>query len=45
MSSITLVWLRRDLRLDDNPALAAAAQRGLGTLDFASLNPIEKTLL
>ena len=29
MSSITLVWLRRDLRLDDNPALAAAARRGI----------------
>ena len=25
---ITLVWFRRDLRLDDNPALAAAAARG-----------------
>ncbi len=25
--------------------VAAAAQRGLGTLDFASLNPVEKTLL
>ena len=24
----TVVWLRRDLRLDDNPALAAAAKRG-----------------
>ena len=27
MSSPALVWLRRDLRLDDNPALAAAAAR------------------
>jgi len=25
---VTLVWLRADLRLDDNPALAAAAERG-----------------
>jgi len=25
---VTLVWLRHDLRLDDNPALAAAAARG-----------------
>ena len=24
----TLLWLRHDLRLDDNPALAAAAARG-----------------
>ncbi len=27
-SPITLVWFRHDLRLDDNPALAAAAARG-----------------
>jgi deoxyribodipyrimidine photo-lyase len=27
-SAVTLVWFRRDLRLDDNPALAAAAARG-----------------
>jgi deoxyribodipyrimidine photo-lyase len=26
--AITLVWFRHDLRLDDNPALAAAAARG-----------------
>ena len=26
------------------PHVAAAAARGLGTLDFASLNPVEKTL-
>ncbi len=25
---VTIVWFRRDLRLDDNPALAAAAARG-----------------
>ena len=25
---VTLVWFRHDLRLDDNPALAAAAARG-----------------
>ncbi len=34
--------------LGHNPAeigyVAAAANRGLGTLDFASLNPVEKTL-
>ena len=29
---------------DPGDRLAAAAQRGLGTLDFASLNPVEKTL-
>jgi deoxyribodipyrimidine photo-lyase len=28
MPPVTLVWFRRDLRLDDNPALAAAAARG-----------------
>ncbi|NDC52799.1 MAG: deoxyribodipyrimidine photo-lyase [Planctomycetia bacterium] len=28
MKPITLLWLRHDLRLDDNPALAAAAARG-----------------
>ena len=27
-STVTIVWFRRDLRLDDNPALAAAAARG-----------------
>jgi deoxyribodipyrimidine photo-lyase len=27
-SPVTLVWFRHDLRLDDNPALAAAAARG-----------------
>ena len=26
--SVTIVWFRHDLRLDDNPALAAAAARG-----------------
>jgi len=26
--AITIVWFRRDLRLDDNPALAVAAARG-----------------
>jgi deoxyribodipyrimidine photo-lyase len=25
---LQLVWFRRDLRIDDNPALAAAAERG-----------------
>ena len=24
----TIVWFRQDLRLEDNPALAAAAERG-----------------
>ena len=28
MPATTLVWFRHDLRLDDNPALAAAAARG-----------------
>ncbi|MFM8804694.1 MAG: deoxyribodipyrimidine photo-lyase, partial [Planctomycetia bacterium] len=28
MAPVTLVWFRNDLRLDDNPALAAAAARG-----------------
>jgi deoxyribodipyrimidine photo-lyase len=28
MPPVTLVWFRRDLRLDDNPALEAAAKRG-----------------
>jgi len=27
-SDVTLVWLRRDLRIDDQPALLAAAERG-----------------
>ncbi|NBV46460.1 MAG: hypothetical protein EBR86_12700, partial [Planctomycetia bacterium] len=26
--AVTIVWFRRDLRLDDNPALASAAARG-----------------
>ena len=29
MAPVTLVWFRNDLRLDDNPALAAAAARGV----------------
>ncbi|MFM8379456.1 MAG: deoxyribodipyrimidine photo-lyase, partial [Planctomycetia bacterium] len=28
MKSTTILWLRHDLRLDDNPALVAAAARG-----------------
>ena len=28
MPPVTIVWFRHDLRLDDNPALAAAAARG-----------------
>ena len=28
MAAVTLVWFRHDLRLDDNPALLAAAARG-----------------
>ena len=28
MAPVTLVWFRHDLRLDDNPALLAAAARG-----------------
>ena len=28
MSAVTIVWFRHDLRLDDNPALVAAAARG-----------------
>lgn len=28
MSPITIVWIRRDLRLNDNPALFSAAERG-----------------
>ncbi|MEI6659165.1 MAG: deoxyribodipyrimidine photo-lyase, partial [Planctomycetota bacterium] len=28
MNSPTIVWFRSDLRLDDNPALLAAAERG-----------------
>ena len=28
MDSVTIVWFRHDLRLDDNPALLAAAARG-----------------
>lgn len=34
MPPVTLVWFRRDLRLDDNPALAAAAARGPVVLLF-----------
>ncbi len=32
-------------RPEDIAHVAGAAKRGLGTLDFASLNPVEKTLL
>jgi deoxyribodipyrimidine photolyase len=28
MPATTIVWFRHDLRIDDNPALAAAAGRG-----------------
>src|SRR5688572_21463660 len=28
MSAATIVWFRQDLRLQDNPALAAAVERG-----------------
>ena len=28
MAPVTIVWFRHDLRLDDNPALRAAAARG-----------------
>ena len=27
-SNRTIVWFRRDLRIEDNPALAAAAKEG-----------------
>ena len=29
MSATTIVWFRHDLRLDDHPALLAAAKRGV----------------
>ncbi len=38
----SIVWLRRDLRLDDNPALAAAAARGTPVLPLFILDPEEE---
>jgi len=35
----SIVWFRRDLRLDDNPALAAAAARGAPVLPLFILDP------
>ena len=32
-----LVWFRRDLRLDDNPAWAAAAEVAAGTMILAAV--------
>lgn len=28
MAKVTIVWMRQDLRIEDHPALDAAAQRG-----------------
>lgn len=39
----SIVWFRRDLRLDDNPALAAAAARGAPVLPLFILDPEEET--
>jgi deoxyribodipyrimidine photo-lyase len=52
-TSVTLVWFRRDLRLDDHPALAAAAARGRvacvyiddGTVGAASQGWVEAALV
>tara|TARA_B100000614_G_scaffold261985_1_gene293540 strand:+ start:5569 stop:7101 length:1533 start_codon:yes stop_codon:yes gene_type:complete len=38
----SIVWFRRDLRLDDNPALAAAASRGAPVLPIFILDPEEE---
>ncbi|HCX69552.1 MAG TPA: hypothetical protein DHK64_19050 [Rhodobiaceae bacterium] len=38
----SIVWFRRDLRLDDNPALAAAAARGAPVLPLFILDPEEE---
>ncbi|MEP2829842.1 deoxyribodipyrimidine photo-lyase [Parvibaculum sp.] len=38
----SIVWFRRDLRLDDNPALAAAAARGTPVLPLFILDPEEE---
>jgi len=40
--SPSIVWLRRDLRLDDNPALAAAIQRGAPVVPVFILDPREE---
>jgi deoxyribodipyrimidine photo-lyase len=37
-----IVWLRRDLRLDDNPALAAAAASGSPVIPLFVLDPVEE---
>lgn len=40
----TLVWLRRDLRLDDHPALSAAAERGGAVIPVFILDPQTEAL-
>jgi deoxyribodipyrimidine photo-lyase len=40
----TLVWLRRDLRLDDHPALAAAIARGGAVIPVFVLDPETEAL-
>jgi len=40
--AITLVWFRHDLRLDDNPALAAAAARGAAVVPLFIWAPEEE---
>lgn len=41
-SSPSILWFRRDLRLDDNPALAAAVARGAPVLPLFILDPQEE---
>jgi deoxyribodipyrimidine photo-lyase len=40
---LTIVWFRQDLRLDDNPALARAAERGAVLPVFIDTTAYQKT--
>ncbi|MHA6347584.1 cryptochrome/photolyase family protein [Roseivivax sp. CAU 1761] len=40
----TLVWFRRDLRLDDHPALAAAVQAGAPVIPVFLLDPVMEAM-
>ena len=42
MSAPTIVWFRQDLRLDDNPALLAAAERGAPVVPVYIWSPEEE---
>ncbi len=42
IASVTIVWFRQDLRLNDNPALAEASARGLPVIPVFIWSPAEE---